>query len=148
MEKSIYRDAYYEYLMSPFNIKFSQKNNSILDVLLKKIEKVAKDNGKKIKTAVNKDEKITAVNIFIDSGFRKTTVEKILSKAGFVKSNEAQYPDGKIVTLYYLDKKAHSYKAIVPHVNEVVKYFCIEATRKKVDEEDEEEDGEEDEEEE
>lgn len=127
--------------MMPFNVNFSRKDNQI-DVLIRKIEKVAKDNGKKIKKTVNKDEKITIVHIFIDAGFRKTTVEKILGKAGFVKANETQYPDGKTVTLYHLDKNSHNLKAIVPHANEIVKYFCIEALKKG---EGEEEEGEEEE---
>lgn len=123
--------------------------SALLDDLTRKIEKIAKDNGKKVKTTINRNEKITIANIFfIDTGFRKNTVEKILSKAGFVKSNETQFPDGKAVALYYLDKKAYSYKAIVPYANEIVRYFCIEVLKKKEEEEEEEVEGEEEEEEE
>ena len=124
-------------------------SSSLLDNLIRKIEKIAKDNGKKVKTTINRNEKITIANIFfIDAGFRKNTVEKILSKAGFVKSNETQFPDGKAVALYYLDKKAYSFKAIVPYANEIVRYFCIEVLKKEEEEEEEKEEGEEEEEEE
>lgn len=107
----------------------SSKNQDISDKIVNKFKDIAKKSGKKVKTSVNKEGKSTMLSIFVEPGFKAATVDKVLTKMGFTKTQDVSFGDGSTASVYFMSAGKRAAKAIIWLNGDSAKYICLNVSR-------------------